>query len=490
MTTPPNQPAQERRGRRSGAARLLGTAAAAASLLGAGALALGPGQGRAQEAGSESGLRLSLDVGSEIRAGRGVTVDGEEGDILSDTDLTLGIRSETPVQSLRLSFGSTYRALLDEGASELIGPDATLRYDREAAGGGLSVTGSVSTTDLDFVRSILLDEGEDELDAFDTDGDGVIDSEEFETGTGTRRTTRLGFSLDLLRDRPIGLELDGNLRRIDYDEAADSFDESRREALNAALRFRLASNLTARLTYGIERLEIDRDAADDPDEDVRRDTDSYGVSFDYAVSERLTLGLALARSEEDIEEVDGTRIQESGFTGSASADYELPRGSIGARYSRRLDQGDALDRISLSRRFDLPGEDLLVLQLGYSSRDGESAVTADVDYTRRGARGDLTLSASRTAGSSLDDAFATRTSVSARYDRPLTALTDLRITAEYGLIEEEEDEDSEAGLLRATISRQLTRDWALSGGIEGILDDDETDTAVFARVSRSFDLRP
>ncbi len=353
------------------------------------------------------------------------------------------------------------------------------------------MTGSVSTTDLDFVRSILLDEGEDELDAFDTDGDGVIDTEEFETGTGTRRTTRLGFSLDLLRDRPIGLELDGNLRRIDYDEAADSFDESRREALNAALRFRLASNLTARLTYGIERLEIDRDAADDPDDDVRRDTDSYGVSFDYAVSERLTLGLALARSEEDIEEVDGTRIQESGFTGSASVDYELPRGSIGARYSRRLDQGDDARPRSPSRGGSTcPARTSWCCSSAIRAATATSAVTADVDYTRRGARGDLTLSASRTAGSSLDDGFATRTSVSARYDRPLTALTDLRITAEYGLIEEEEDEDSEAGLLRATISRQLTRDWTLSGGIEGILDDDETDTAVFARVSRSFDLRP
>ena len=486
-----------RRSRRSVVPRALGAAAAGALLLGAAALALGPGQGRAQDGGGSGAggsLRLSLDVDSEIRAGRDVTVGDTRGDVLSRTDLSFGLRSETPTQSLFLSLGGTYRALPFEGDSEFTGPDGRLRYRREAADANLTVTGSVQTRDLDFVRGLLLDEDGEPLD-FDQDGvilddDGIIDADNLETGTGTRRATRLGFSLDLLQDRPIGVELDGSYRRIDFDEADTNFDESRRASLDAALRLRLAPTLTARLTYGISRFDSDRDAQDDPDDDVRRDTDSYGVAFDYDVTPRLNATLALRRTANDIEEVDGDEIDRAGVTGSAGLTYALPRGSIGARYTRRLEQGEKRDEISVSRRFDLPGEDVLALQLGYATFDGDDAVTAGLDWTRRGARGDLTVSLDRTVGSSLDDGFSTRTRISADYRRRLTPLTGLGIRAEFGRIDEEEGETNEAALLRASLNRQLTRDWTLSGGIEGAFEDDETETAVFARISRRFDLRP
>ena len=494
---PPSTAAPPRPGRGGArAARLLGAAAAAAMLLGAAALALGPGTGRAQDGagGAAAGPRLTLDVGSEIRAGRDVRVDDARGDVLSETDLSFGILSRTPVQSLLLSVGGTYRVLLDEGTGDFTGPDARLRYEREAAGGGLTLAGSVQTRDLDFVRGLLLGEGGEILD-FDEDGvvfdeDGIIDPDDLETGTGTRRTTRLGFSLDLLRDRPLGVEVDGGYSRTDYDEAGTDFDENRRLSLDAALRLRLAPTLTARLTYGIDRLEIDRDAQDDPDADVSRDTDGVGVSFAYDVSRRLNATLAVERTANEIEELDGTRIDEIGVTGSAGLSYELPRGTIGGRYVRRLEQGEIRDEISLSRRFVLPGEDVLAVQLGYATFEGEDAVTAAVDWARAGPRGDLALSLSRTVGTSLDDGFATRTRLSADYRRQLTALTGLGLSAEFGRIEEADGESAEAGLLRASLSRRLTRDWTLSGGVEGVYDDDETDTAVFARVSRRFDILP
>ena len=468
-----------------GPQRALAALVASASAAAVVAALVGAPAATAQDAARPGGPRLTFGFDTELRLSDDPRPgDEREGEtaLLSETDLGFGYESITRLQVLRLGASGTLRELVGggDGAEEdagFTGPDLTFAYGREGVGSRFGVTASHEVRDLTFALA--------PLEVLDPD-DPFVDPNAFIQATGTRRTTRAGVELVLFENRPFGVELDAATRRIDYSEDEATFDESRAAEVNGALRFDLTPLLTARLIGGYEQVDFEG-------QDDRRER-SAALALSYEISPVLTARAALGQSVSTFDDGEEER-EEEGIVGGAGVVYELPRGTVELSYERRLDFDETRDSISLARSFVLPGEDALRVRIGASKvEDGDTVATGGLQWRRVLPRGAVAVSVDREVVESLEGDLVTLTDISASWTRQINALSGVILEAEYGRISDTGDDDgddsSEAGLLRAALTRDLTADWRLSGGVEGRLRDDETRGVVFVGLSRLFEIRP
>ena len=484
------------RGRDPGGSRRL----AAALMLGSACCAL-PAGGQDRAGG---GLTAGFDVDLSARAGREVRA-GEDG---GRVGLRLGADLSSVTRTQSFVIRGSAEALSFPGTSQeelSLGPlDLGVRYERRAARARLSFAASVNEVQLADVFGLptLLDPGpldprplDPGLPDIDPDGpeppdpdplggglvdpDLPIDPDLLETADGgSRQTARVSGRLELGNR---GAALRGatflDYRRTDFENAPADQEDSETLRLGAEATGRVAPNLA--LTLGVERTETREAGATDV---VHRTS----LSFAYDASERLSLTGRVSRVRDDDGD-DGADVF-TGASGALEVDYALPRGSIGASLTHSASAAGERTGLSLRRRIALPDGDGLALSLGAVRTDAGLSATGSVAYdvTLPGPTG-VGLVASRSVNETTEDELATRTALSARVSRALTSATSLQVSASYVAIDDTAEDDSRNGVLRAVLSRQLPRDWNLSGGIETRLDEDGAEPVAFFGLSRRFE---
>ena len=199
------------------------------------AIAISAGTVLAQSQQVPSGIQMTLDVIQRFSAGDNLSREqNPSGDsVLSTTELTFGVTSETRTQSLSLDIGADVRIgdLPDEGGSvsEITNPFAVFSYAQRAANTTLGFDFSFREIDLRDDVVTLLD-----LETLET-SDLVIDN-------GTRRQT----DADLRFSMGVGGPVETNLRlrwtARDYDSTNASLVDQDRLAFDGSVRLAATRN--------------------------------------------------------------------------------------------------------------------------------------------------------------------------------------------------------------------------------------------------------
>ena len=457
-----------------------------------------PRPGRPDAERGEGGLTLSfgVDLGVRLTSNPELRFANEEEDARLTAGVSAGLTSRTPLQSLALDLDADARLSsnpdADEDEFEIESPELAFAYEREGSRSRLGAAARLRSRDLDEARLLDLD------DPFD----GLPEEEDLIVSGGTRTDLDAELELATGLDRPLGLELGlrADLRR--FEDVGDDPDLTDRDILgsDAALRFDLTPRLTARLVLAASELE------DDSGEE--RSSRSAGVTAAYAATETLRLTAALGTSEidalrfrgtgfldEDGEEIRALSTSEaSGVEASFGVVRELPRGRVSAEVETEIEEGGRRDTLRVARALQLRQGTEISASVGLSREDGEeAAVVGDLSYVQEIARGRISASLRRRAGTDAGGDQVAATSASLGVLREITAASSLRLDLDFASVEEDGDDESQSELRLAYV-RALTRDWNLSAGYELARRAEDDDTAVsnafFLTLGRDFLVRP
>lgn len=401
--------------------------------------------GRAQETGGRL-LTFGIEQRLETSNNRSLGADPAGGTLISDTDLSFALSSETRVQSLDLDgrFALRLAAGEDTGESGFTDPRFTLSYDRQGANSSFGLTATYLQGEVAFLGPL------DFLDlpdgAVDEDGD-LVDLAD-QTGEGTRRDASLEARLAFGEEGPLGFTLAGEVATTDYsDVTSDNLTDSTRAELDAGVRLALAPAVTANVDVGVSTIESEGEE--------RRDTRD------------LDVGLSFAR----------------------------PRGDI--NLNAGLEDADEGTRTSLSfgRTFDLP-RGSLSFSLGTTlTADGGTQLTGSFTGSRELAQGDVSGSLRRNVITATDGETVV-TALSADYSRALTSRIDLSLDTGVVLTDETETgETRQSAEASAQLNFALARDWSLGTGAsyrrrDSSDNEGADETSVFVTLGRSFAFRP
>ena len=454
-----------------------------------------PGLGRAAERGP-GGLTLSFGLGLTLRAEddpdlREATDDGEA--VLA-ADLSFGVLSQTRIQRLALDLDTglalTSNPDEDDESFEVENPRLGFAYEREGARARVGAALRFRRVDLDEARLIDLDDLFDDLPEED---DLIISG-------GTRDDLDAEVEIVTGLGRPLGFELQLRAERRTYDDTDDpDLTDRDIDAAEGALRLDVTPLLTTRLTFEASNLD---DASGES-----RESRAYGVSAVYAATARTTLTAALGASEVDAlrgvdlddDDVDDVlrRSETSGAVGSLGVVYDMPSGTLSAEIESEIEEDGRRDTLRVARAFEpRQGADLSA-SLGVSREEGDDPeLVADVAYAQELARGALTASLERRAGTSADGDSVAATSASLGLLQEINRVSQVTLDLDFALVEGsgEGDEDESQSELRLAYVRALTPDWSLSAGYEMTRraegDDEAASNALFVTLGRDFVIRP
>ena len=451
-----------------------------------------PALGRAGERGP-GGLTLAFGVGLSARVADNPELrfaDEEAGGRLT-ADLSFGLLSQTRLQRLSLDLDApvSLSSNPDEGDDnlELRSPRLTFAFEREGARARIGAALRYLRTDLDEAR---LTDIEDRLLG------GLPEADDLVISGGTRTDLDAEVEIATGLGRPLGFELELRAERRSF-EGTDDPDLTDRDILGAegALRLDVSPRLTARLTFDRSRLD---DATGE-----ERENRAYGASAVYEATARTTLTAALGASEVDAlrrREEDGEggplrRSESSGAVGSLGAVFELPRGTVSAELESELEEGGRRDTLRVARALELRPGTALSGSIGLSrGEDDEASVVADLDFAQELARGALTASLRRRAGTDEDGEGVVATRASLGLSQRITTVSELVLDLDFARVEQDGSGDESEAELRLAWRRALTPDWSLSAGYEhrrrGEEDGDASSNALFLTLGRDFVIRP
>lgn len=413
------------------------------------------GTGMAQD--GDGGRRMVVDVSQRLEGATNDDLDADGGDdsLISTTRLSFNITSATPLSTLGLRLGARYRADLlddddDDDNGEFDGPSLDVDYARRGASAAFSFGASYDSEDVDALDPLDL------VDFLDEDGEIPIDLDELEEinenrdQIGTRDSLRFNTSLALRTDSPLGLTFRLSGQDIDYSGLSDDSELEDSRSLSASVTARADLNpvlgASASLRYRF------REEGDDTQE-----TTGLGFGLSYR-QPTTTYGVDLSVDDVDSE----TRL---GISGRIAKDF--PRdGSLNLSLGIVQTTDDDLTWNG-SARYSQPIDRLSAVNVAF-----RRAVIDDPD------EGETTI-----------------TVLSAGYSRSLTRLTSLGLNAQFTSNEDLDLEESESSArVSASLSRRLSRDWSLTGGLSHTIsredgDEDASSSSVFFEVGRSFQTR-
>ena len=455
-----------------------------------------PALGRAAERGP-GGLTLGFGLGLTLRAEDNPDLsvrDDDDGETTLAADLSFGALSQTRTQRLALdvetdvALGSNPQR--DEDTLEVESPRLSFAYEREGARASFGAALSYSRIDLDEAR--LIDLG----DLFDD----LPDRDDLVISGGTRTDLEAEVEIVTGLGRPLGFELQLRADRRIYDGTDDpTLTDRDIDEAEGALRLDVTPLLTARLTFDASTL--------DDDSGETRDTRAYGVSAVYDATARATLTAALGTSEIDAlrgvdlddDGIDDAlrRTETSGVEASVGIVYDMPRGTLSAEIESELEERGRRDTLRVARAFEpLEGVDLSA-SVGVSREEGADAtLVADIAYAQELARGALTASLERRAGTSSDGDAVAATQASLGILQQVNRVSRISLDLDFAQVEGsgEGGGDESQSELRLAYIRDLTPDWSLSAGYElsrrGEGDEDATSNALFLTLGRDFLIRP
>ena len=402
--------------------------------------------------------------------------------------------SQTRVQRLALDLDADLAASSDpdegDDAFEVENPRLGFAYEREGARARIGAALRYRQVDLDEARLIDLDGLFDEL----PEEDDLVISD------GTRSDLDAELEIVTGLGRPLGFELELRAERRRYDDTDDPDLADRDiDAAEGALRLDVTPLLTTRLTF--EASNLDNALGEE------RRSRALGVSAVYDATARTTLTGALGGSRvealrgidlDDDGIDDALRASEtSGVVGSLGLVYDMPSGTISAEIESEIEEGGRRDTLRVARAFEpLEGVDLSA-SVGVSREEDEDPeLVADIAYAQELARGTLTASLERRAGTSADGNAVAATRASLGLLQEINRVSRVTLDLDFALVEGSGggDPDESEAELRLAYVRSLTPDWSLSTGYELTRrtegDDDATSNALFVTLGRDFVIRP
>jgi hypothetical protein len=383
----------------------------------------------------DGGLRLSfgLTAGVERVTNPGLDVPAADDRTAAYARLSFGLADATRATSVDLRAAGTLQGGSGELDRGLINPSLRLALGRTGPGQSLRFTSFLTETDLDTLRSLVLDP---------ETGEVVEDAE----GEGTRRQTGADLVYGFGEGGPWGGTLSAGFTDTTFSGDTTEPDTQRLRA-GATLRFAL-----------------------DPATDV-------------------TGGLRWSRFENDTETRDTLRAD----AGIARA---LPAGSISAGvFAERTEDGTRTG-LTFGRSYELP-DGALSLSLGLTRDTGGGLRgTGALSWTRELPRGSLRASLRQQVAAGDDDEETQLTAIDLGFSQQLTpaARLDLGLTASTredtatGIT-------TRNAALSATYLHDLPQDWALAAGWRHRIRDRDTEgratsDTLFLELRRAVELRP
>ncbi|MEM7642170.1 MAG: hypothetical protein AAF366_06540 [Pseudomonadota bacterium] len=413
--------------------------------------------------------------------------------------LTVGaiFQTETRVQSLSVDLGTALDFSGNGLQADDVFPDLSFDYERDTSVLILQLSGDYRIDDV---------EGSVPGPEFDFDESDVIDDD------GTREVISGDAGVVFFPRGRAGLELGAFFRQSTFNDTEDpDLDDTERFGFDAALRYNISRTLTFRFT-GSYREEEDGGVLDLEEEELR-----VGGRVTWAATPRTQVDLGLSFSNLDttqnttvvgLDEDGDIGLIATGGTESSTSDtvvgdlavtHALKNGTVGLTASRNLTTSGDIDRVTLNRNFDLPGDARFGISLGVADFEGgDTVVVGDLRYSKPIVRGgELSFSVRRDADVDGDLQDVVRTRATLTHVQELTPVSTLAINvgaSEINVVDGFEDDDVSANI-GVTYSRAVTRDWALALGYRGSaeIDDDEDTTTngeLFLTLNRRFAFRP
>lgn len=422
---------------------------------------------------------LTFGVSTDLRAHDNRDLDpvSAGSTIRSDTRLSFGLLSETPLSTLSLTASGVVRAenAPDTGfASGFENPGLDLSYTRDGANAAFSFDASFDRTEVDGFT--LLDDEEF------SETDLILD-------TGTRDSYRIGTMLEIGTQAPLGFILELERSGTIYSGTTDPglYDRTTDSATaTAVLRF-------SPVTEGRVSLDLDHYSAEDAVM-TTRDTRALQFGITQDLSETTVLEASLGGREID-DSVDGvTRGAEAGMT----LTHELPLGSIAVSLDSNLTTAGRRNTLEVRRSFTFPAG---TFEIRLGSVDGEGSdpqVIGGLTYSRALPTGEITASLSRNVSVNVESEVQQTTRASLGFSHELNAISSVVFNLDYTEVGDSGGgaiTGSERGTFSATYRHALTEDWNLSAGYQRRYlsesgSSDAWDNVVFLTLDRKFTLLP
>lgn len=422
----------------------------------------------------DGGLQLRFGIENRIEVVRNpdLAVPAEGTSVANVTALSFGLLTETGIDRFDLAASG---ALIVENPADSSGTDVdfgrsalTFGYTREVPAAIFEIAGRFRT---------------DDVGAFDTGvGDDDADGTETQYGLSTR--------LEIGRTSPLGFAIGAGFDVTEYDDTTDpDLFDSKEARADIAVILRFSEIMTGRLGLRYARLEEDDATA--------TVTETLGASagLQYAVTERLDLGIDLGLTRIDVDEL-GVVDRTEGPEARVRLDYEMPVGTAFAELRIATSDDDEGERVTFEfgRALETPLDTLSArLGLTHSDPSGTDVIGA-VEWTRNMPDGSFGLGLTRSVSFDSDDAETTESTIlSLDWNKQINERGQVSLGIDYAL-ENAPSERIEQTDFGASYSHSLTADWNLNGGVGYTIRNDADGRAesprLFVSLSRDFEFRP
>ncbi len=437
------------------------------------------------------GLRLTLGISGTLRADDNpdLSFGDKNATVFQDTRLSFGLINETAVDTLQINLNTGLRLLNESQGgfdASIDDPRVSFSYARQGVNSSFGVTANARQTRLEFFDPLVVP---DPVEGEPTDSTDLILS------TGTRLSYNLGSTLELGLNDPLGLRLEARHQQRDYNDVTDPdlFDTTT-NTLSATLRYDLSPVLSTRLRLSNQQYS----AADTLDTERQTQEYTFGAALDLTKTLVLDVSLGATRitTDETIASLRQSREQ-NGTNASASLVQEMTNGTVAFSFIRSFGVNDARDSVEISRQLDLPRGSLEAAFGATRGDEGNTEATLRLAYVQDLARGSVSASVRRNVSTNTLNEDVLTTQASLGYQTDLTAISSLSLGLDYIRTADGGSgaaTDQERATLRASYSRDLTEDVALTAGYQHRLSNEDSDQAnsnsVFVTISRKFNLRP
>lgn len=372
---------------------------------------------------------------------------------LSTIDLSYS--NVTRANRLTFDLGTT----LEQGGDRAASTQADLSYSRLGPNAQLDLSASYSSRDLDDLTFTVVDTSAPSTPTTVTGGgititiDPILADVDVTLDNGRRSIlgATLGYEVGL--QDPVQLAVQLSYRDTHYTDVSDpDLSDNTLSSMNARATFNIDPRIDVFLIASQTRRDVDDTI------ETTRIQSSYGIGASFDVNQRTTASIDVSYDKIDTNRTTGDTVTD-GVALSFGLDMQMPNGTISLEAGSQVGVNGRIDSISASRDVSLRDDTDLGISLGFVRADGgDINPTFGLRYDQDFKRSTATINFTQAIGSNDDDDDVLRTSLSAQYNRPLSDVSSLRLTAagRDSTVLGNDGEDRRSLSLGATYSAQLT----------------------------------
>lgn len=402
-----------------------------------------------------------------------------------DNRLDFDLSSVTGVQDFSLTGSGVFRYadIPGRSISGFEDPTVRLRYRRDGVNSQMTLTGRFRHVDREFLDPFQIEQEETNFNGFYAGG-GTVTFKNAALNYVTGINDPLTFTLDLAHDEK------------DYDAAAIASNirlfDTETDSIDANVAMKLSPVTSLRFSAGLTDY-----SAEDTNRTERQTTD-YAIGVVQDINPVLVLDAQVGYTEVETDTILGT-TRRDGTTGAVTLTQTLPNGSAFASLDSTLNQNGTRTTLRFGRDLQLPLGNLSASVGGIKTPGGDTYVIATVAYSRQLKSSDISVSLNRSVSTNNinEDVLDTRLTVGYGYE--INNDSRIALALNWGRSESAgigAAPTIERTTLRASYSRDLTQDWAMTGGVQlrhrsdsSIAGDSESNS-VFLSLDRTFNFRP